>query len=191
MSFDPKFMRLVGVFCARCKKGGLPPHMLDDLESYLTLKLVQALTRYDPAKDVRSDTDRAGETYVYGSLKWATSKFLHSCRAGKNGIARKTKAIGRVGPKHRHYKLVQSKIDPSQCEPVERFLLEDEVNAVKSLVSERDWQLLVLRLGMELTLAEIGRRFNASPERARQLTGRAEERLRARLYARNLLPYRL
>ncbi len=65
-----------------------------------------------------------------------------------------------------------------------RELLKDEINAVLSTLTEREKKVLELRFGLNdgktRTLEEVGREFNVTRERIRQIEAKAIRKLRSR-----------
>ena len=79
---------------------------------------------------------------------------------------------------------IEDKQAISPEEYASRELLKDEINAVLSTLTDREKKVLELRFGLidgkTRTLEEVGREFNVTRERIRQIEAKAIRKLRSR-----------
>lgn len=82
---------------------------------------------------------------------------------------------------------------PAQFEQTEKNMLKDEIGTVLETLSQREQQILKLRFGFVndklYTLEEIGKEFNVTRERIRQIEVRALRRLRTKNLTKQLKDY--
>lgn len=82
---------------------------------------------------------------------------------------------------------------PAQFEFAERNMLKDEIKEALATLSQREQEILKLRFGFVneklYTLEEIGKEFNVTRERIRQIEVRALRRLRAKNETKKLKDY--
>ena len=71
---------------------------------------------------------------------------------------------------------------PAPAEAASLVLLKEQINQVLSTLTEREEQVLRLRFGLEdgrsRTLEEVGKKFNVTRERIRQIEAKALRKLR-------------
>jgi RNA polymerase primary sigma factor len=74
----------------------------------------------------------------------------------------------------------QSSIPPEEA--ASRELLRDQIDKVLSELTEREKRIITLRFGLEndrsMTLEEVGKEFNVTRERIRQIEAKALRKLR-------------
>jgi RNA polymerase primary sigma factor len=72
-------------------------------------------------------------------------------------------------------------------------MLKDQLNAVLSELSDRERRIITLRFGLEndrpMTLEEVGKEFNVTRERIRQIEAKALRKLRHPSRSRKLKDY--
>lgn len=77
---------------------------------------------------------------------------------------------------------VADEVNASTEDMAESFLLREEIDAMLQGLSSREREVIILRFGLEtgqpLTLEEVGRRFNVTRERIRQIETAALRKLR-------------
>ncbi|MBI6546357.1 MAG: sigma-70 family RNA polymerase sigma factor, partial [Cyanobacteria bacterium NC_groundwater_1444_Ag_S-0.65um_54_12] len=82
---------------------------------------------------------------------------------------------------------------PGPAAAVAQLLLREDVQAVLTVLSAREREVITLRFGLEdgqvHTLEEIGKRFGVTRERVRQIEGKALNKLRQVMIERHISEY--
>lgn len=83
--------------------------------------------------------------------------------------------------------------DPGPADTASRHLLKEQMVEILDQLSERERKVLVMRFGLEdginRTLEDVGREFNVTRERVRQIEAKALRKLRHPLRSRKLRDY--
>ena len=88
---------------------------------------------------------------------------------------------------------IPDKNDPGPVDSASRHLLKEQMEEILDQLSERERQVLIMRFGLEdginRTLEDVGREFNVTRERVRQIEAKALRKLRHPLRSRKLRDY--
>lgn len=83
--------------------------------------------------------------------------------------------------------------DPGPADTASRHLLKEQMEEILDQLSERERKVLVMRFGLEdginRTLEDVGKEFNVTRERVRQIEAKALRKLRHPLRSRKLRDY--
>ena len=148
----------------------IPTHMIDVLARLIRVQrqLTQDFGREPTAEDLSAELLLPLER-VRALLKMAEEPVSIHAPAGEDGAAHLGDFIED-----------QSAVDPSKQAAV--AMLKEKVSAVLHTLSEREREILEQRFGLvdgqERTLEEIGRHFNVTRERVRQIEAKALRKMR-------------
>ena len=82
---------------------------------------------------------------------------------------------------------------PGPVDSASRRLLQEQMNEILDGLNERERRVLIMRFGLEdgitRTLEDVGREFNVTRERVRQIEAKALRKLRHPLRSRKLRDY--
>jgi RNA polymerase primary sigma factor len=88
---------------------------------------------------------------------------------------------------------IPDKNDPGPVDTASRHLLKEQMEEILDQLSERERKVLVMRFGLEdginRTLEDVGKEFNVTRERVRQIEAKALRKLRHPLRSRKLRDY--
>lgn len=88
---------------------------------------------------------------------------------------------------------IPDKNDPGPVDMASRHLLKEQMGEILDQLSERERKVLVMRFGLEdginRTLEDVGKEFNVTRERVRQIEAKALRKLRHPLRSRKLRDY--
>ena len=89
--------------------------------------------------------------------------------------------------------LIEDETLPEPVDAAARELLKDQVQNALSVLTERERQVLEMRFGLldgkDYTLEEVGKFFQVTRERIRQIEGKALRKLRLPTRSRHLRDY--
>jgi len=88
---------------------------------------------------------------------------------------------------------IPDKNDPGPADTASRHLLKEQMEEILDQLSERERKVLIMRFGLEdginRTLEDVGKEFNVTRERVRQIEAKALRKLRHPLRSRKLRDY--
>ncbi len=88
---------------------------------------------------------------------------------------------------------IEDESEPGPVDSASRRLLQEQMNEILDGLNERERRVLIMRFGLEdgitRTLEDVGREFNVTRERVRQIEAKALRKLRHPLRSRKLRDY--
>ncbi|HBR85841.1 MAG TPA: hypothetical protein DEA32_01485, partial [Firmicutes bacterium] len=150
----------------------IPVHMVETINKIgrTQRKLVQKLNRDPTADEVAKDLN-----YVY-----SPDKIREIQQTGVDPLSLE-KPVGEEADSHIG-DFIEDKENESPADYANNALLKEKLNEVLDDLSERERLVIKLRYGIDnektQTLEEVGKRFNVSRERIRQIEAKAIKKLR-------------
>jgi len=160
----------------------IPVHMVDTMNKLLrtTRQLVQELGREPSYEEIGSRLDMSPEKVEGGMALFFRQPMSLDMPIGED-------ADSRLGD------LVEDRGSLAPTEATSQQLLKEEIDKVLDELTEREKKVLQLRFGLKdgraRTLEEVGREFNVTRERIRQIEGKAIRKLRHPSRSRKLKGY--
>lgn len=160
------------------------PHLYDELLADSRMALVESVATYDPERGMKFSSfamfrvrNLCFETVR--AMRWAVNLPIlrNPDKAKKYGGGTRSQSTTIVGNDGEEREMVFPAWDPSPD-----FLLHERLwELVRTVLTERERDVLESHLQREQTLEEIGERHSVSRERIRQIEEKALQKLRAKL----------
>jgi RNA polymerase primary sigma factor len=188
----------------------IPVHMVETINRLMRIqrRMVQELGREPTSEELALEMDlmeasevaavlraQAEETELDPALdrKWrrAASKVRRIMRIAQEPMSLETP----VGTEESSQlgDFIEDETLPEPVDAAARELLKDQVQSALSVLTERERQVLEMRFGLQdgkdYTLEEVGRYFNVTRERIRQIEAKALRKLRHPTRSRHLRDY--
>lgn len=160
------------------------PHLYDELLSDSRMAVVLSVESYDPTRGMKFSTYAMFRVRnicfeTMRSMRWAVNLPVNRNpeRAKRHGGKVRSQSTTIVGDDGEEREMVFPSWDPSPD-----FLEHDHLRElVRTVLTDRERDVLDSHLQHEQTLEEIGERHSVSRERIRQIEEKALEKLRAKL----------
>jgi RNA polymerase primary sigma factor len=188
----------------------IPVHMVETINRLMRTqrKLVQELGREPTSEELALEMDllepgesaairqaRAGGGSIDGTLdrKWrrAAAKVRRILRIAQEPMSLETPVGAEESSQLGDF--IEDETMPEPVDAAARELLREQVQSALSVLTERERQVLEMRFGLrdgkDYTLEEVGKYFNVTRERIRQIEAKALRKLRHPTRSRHLRDY--
>ena len=161
--------------------------------SFEEIALEMEFLEPDDARTVRSWMARGGrlDSEIARRLERASAKVRRIQRLSQEPLSLETP----VGSEENSYlgDFIEDDSLPGPVDSASRRLLKEQMEEILDGLSERERRVLIMRFGLEdgvtRTLEDVGREFNVTRERVRQIEAKALRKLRHPLRSRKLRDY--
>lgn len=161
--------------------------------SFEEIALEMEFMEPDDARIVRSWMGRGGrlDSEIARRLERAAAKVRRIQRLSQEPLSLETP----VGSEENSYlgDFIEDDSLPGPVDSASRRLLKEQMEEILDGLSERERRVLIMRFGLEdgvtRTLEDVGREFNVTRERVRQIEAKALRKLRHPLRSRKLRDY--